>query len=165
MIILTMSKILAIYWEFCTKPEVLRLALSAPVPPNEYKYYTLMRESNRNLDIPPPGHTPGNLDFDVLVRSNSLHIFVIPVQIHHVLWKIGVQIPHPMYELEATAFRNFGITKFFFPSETLFNRSEPFSFSQPRIKLISSHLNSPSSLAPFWIQHTCLKEKFKFPTP
>ena len=44
-----------------------------------------MRESNRNLDIPPPGHTPGNLDFDVLVRSNSLHIFVIPVQIHHVL--------------------------------------------------------------------------------
>ena len=70
-----------------------------------------------------------------------------------------------MYELEATAFRNFGITKFFFPSETLFNRSEPFSFSQPRTKLISSHLNSPSSLAPFWIQHTCLKEKFKFPTP
>ena len=51
-----------------------------------------------------------------------------------------------MYELEATAFRNFGITKFFFPSETLFNRSEPFSFSQPRTKLISSHLNSPSSL-------------------
>ena len=114
---------------------------------------------------PPPGHTPGNLDFDVLVRSNALHIFVIPVQIHHVLRKIGVQIPHPMYELEATAFRNFGITKFFFPSETLFNRSEPFSCSQPRTKLISSHLNSPSSLAPFWIQHTCLKEKFKFPTP
>jgi hypothetical protein len=125
----------------------------------------LMHESNRNLDIPPPGHTPGNLDFDVLVRSNSLHIFVIPVQIHHVLWKIGVQIPHPMYELEATAFRNFGITKFFFPSETLFNHSEPFSFSQPRTKLISSHLNSPLSLTPFWIQHTCLKEKFKFPTP
>jgi hypothetical protein len=125
----------------------------------------LMRESNRNLDIPPPGHTPGNLDFDVLVRSNSLHIFVIPVQMHHVLRKIGVQIPHPMYELEATAFRNFGITKFFFPSETLINRSEPFSCSQPRTKLISSHLNSPSSLAPFWIQHTCLKEKFKFPTP
>ena len=70
-----------------------------------------------------------------------------------------------MYELEATAFRNFGITKFFFPSETLFNRSKPFSCSQPRTKLISSHLNSPSSLAPFWIQHTCLKEKFKFPTP
>ena len=45
----------------------------------------VMRESNRNLDIPPPGHTPGNLDFDVLVRSNSLHIIVIPVQIHHVL--------------------------------------------------------------------------------
>jgi hypothetical protein len=43
-----------------------------------------MRESNRNLDIP-PGHTPGNLDFDVLVRSNALHIIVIPVQIHHVL--------------------------------------------------------------------------------
>jgi hypothetical protein len=124
-----------------------------------------MRESNRNLDNPPPGHTPGNLDFDVLVRSNSLHIFIIPVQIHHVLWKIGVQIPHPMYELEATAFCNFGITKFFFPSETLFNRSEPFSFSQPRTKLISSRLYSPSSLAPFWIQHTCLKEKFKFPTP
>ena len=38
MIILTMSNILAIYWEFCTKPEVLRLALSPPVPPNEYKY-------------------------------------------------------------------------------------------------------------------------------
>jgi hypothetical protein len=67
---------------------------------------------------PPPGHTSGNLDFDVLVRSNSLHIIVIPVQIHHVLWKIGVQMPHPMYELEATACRNFGITKFFFPSET-----------------------------------------------
>ena len=75
-----------------------------------------MRESNRNLDIP-PGH---NLDFDVLVRSNSLHIFVIPIQIH------------PMYELEATTFRNFGITKFFFPSETLFNHSKPFSCSQPR---------------------------------
>ena len=49
-----------------------------------YNYDNIMRESNRNLDIP-PGHTPGNLDFDVLVRSNSLHIFVIPVQIHHVL--------------------------------------------------------------------------------
>jgi hypothetical protein len=48
-------------------------------------YVKVMRESNRNLDIPPPGHTPGNLDFDILVRSNSLHIFVIPVQIHHVL--------------------------------------------------------------------------------
>ena len=47
-----------------------------------------------------------------------------------------------MYELEATAFRNFGITKFFFPSETLFNRSKPFSCSQPRTKFISSHLNS-----------------------
>jgi hypothetical protein len=33
----------------------------------------------------PPRHTPWNLDFDVLVRSNSLHIFVIPIQIHHVL--------------------------------------------------------------------------------
>jgi hypothetical protein len=42
----------------------------------------IMRESNRNLDPPPPpGHTPRNLDFDVLVRSNSLQIFVIPVQI------------------------------------------------------------------------------------
>jgi hypothetical protein len=78
------------------------------------KYVIIMRESNRNIDIPPPGHTPGNLDFDVLVRSNSLHIFVIPVQIHHVLRKIGVQIPHPMYELEATAFHNFGITNFSF---------------------------------------------------
>ena len=56
----------------------------------------IMRESNRNLDIP-PGHTPGNLDFDVLVWSNSLHIFVIPFQIHHVLGKIGVQITHPIY--------------------------------------------------------------------
>jgi hypothetical protein len=37
-----------------------------------------------------------------------LHIFVIPVQIHHVLGNIGVQTPHHMYELEATAFRNFG---------------------------------------------------------
>ena len=132
---------------------------------SEYKVFLYYARIKSKPWHPPPGHTPGNLDFDVLVRSNSLHIFVIPVQIHHVLWKIGVQIPHPMYELEATAFRNFRITKFFFPSETLFNRSEPFSFSQPRTKLISSHLNSPSSLAPFWIQHTCLKEKFKFPTP
>jgi hypothetical protein len=100
------------------------------------RVYQIMRESNRNLDIP-PGHTPGNLDFDVLVRSNSLHIIVIPVQIHHVLWKIGVQMPHPMYELEATAFRNFGITKFFFPSETLFNRSKPFSCNQPQIFQLS----------------------------
>jgi hypothetical protein len=29
---------------------------------------------------------------------------------HHVLGKFGVQIPHPMYKLEATAFHNFGIT-------------------------------------------------------
>jgi hypothetical protein len=66
----------------------------------------IMHESNRNLDIPPPAYH-GNLDFVVFVRSNSLHIFVIPVQIHHVLGKIGVQIPHPMYELEDTAFCNF----------------------------------------------------------
>ena len=51
-------------------------------------------------------------------------------------------MPHPTYEMEATAFCNFGITKFFFPSGTLFNRSKPFSCSQPRTKLISSHLNS-----------------------
>jgi hypothetical protein len=101
----------------------------------------LMRESNRNLDIP-PGNNPGNLDFDVLVRSSSLHILVIHVQIHHVLGKIGVQIPHPMYELDTPAFRNFGITKFFFPSKTLFNRSKPFYFSQPRTKLIPLHLIS-----------------------
>jgi hypothetical protein len=52
------------------------------------------------------------------------------------LGKIGVQIPHPMYELEDTAFCNFWITKFFFPSKTLFNRSKPFSFSQQRTKSI-----------------------------
>jgi hypothetical protein len=75
-------------------------------------YLSIMCKSNQNLDIPPPRHTPGNLYFDVLVRSNSLHIFVIPVQIHHILGIIGVQIPH-MYGLEATAFRNLGITKFF----------------------------------------------------
>jgi hypothetical protein len=59
------------------------------------------------------------LDFDVLFRSNALHIFVIPVKIHHVFGTIGVQIPHPMYKLEATAFHNYGITKLFFPSKTL----------------------------------------------
>ena len=37
------------------------------------------------------------MDFDILVRSNSLPIFVIPVQIHHVLGKIGLQIPYPSY--------------------------------------------------------------------
>jgi hypothetical protein len=130
---------------------------------SDFNSFTVMRESNRNLEIP-PGHTPGNLDFDVLVRSNSLHIFLIPVQIHYVLWKIWVQIPHPKYELEATAFRNFGITKFFFPSEIIFNRAKPFSCSQLRTtKLISSHLNSPLSMAPFWIQHTCLKENSRPP--
>jgi hypothetical protein len=48
-----------------------------------------------------------------------------------------------MYELEATAFRNFGITKFLFPPETLFNRS------------IDAILDSAQ----------CLKEYFKFSTP
>jgi hypothetical protein len=51
-----------------------------------------------------------------------------------------------MYELEATAFRNFGITNFFFPSETT--------------------LTHPLSLTPFWIQHTCLiKRKIQFLDP
>ena len=121
-----------------------------------------MRESDRNLDIP-PGHTPGN--FDGLLRSNALHIFVIPVQIHHVLCKIGVQIPHPMYELEATAFRNFGITKFFFPSETLFNRSKPFSCSQPRTKLISSHLNSSIVIDAILDSAHVFKRKIQIPDP
>ena len=126
------------------------------------------------------------MDFDVLVRSNSLPIFVIPVQRHHVLGKIGLQIPYELRELEATAFRNFGITKFFFPSKTLFNRSKPFSFSQSRTKLIPLHFNSSividaildsthvqprtqhqshqsAWVVPGW--HTCLKEKCKFPTP
>jgi hypothetical protein len=72
-----------------------------------------------------------------------------------------------MYELEATAFRNFGITKFFFLSETLFNRSKPFSCSQQRTKFISSHLNS--SIVIDAILNSAhmfnLKEKFNFPTP
>jgi hypothetical protein len=87
-----------------------------------------------------------------------------------------------MYELEATAFRNFGITKFFFPPETLFNRSEPFSFSQPRTKLIlvfalelsivigaildSAHvfkrkIQIPDPLSKF--PHLPLEKKVKFP--
>jgi hypothetical protein len=127
------------------------------------------------------------MDFDVLVRSNSLPIFLIPVQIRISIGKNWTSntIPH-VRELEATAFRNFGITKFFFPSKTLFNRSKPFSFSQSRTKLIPLHFNSSividaildsthvqprtqhqshqiAWVVPGW--HTCLKQKCKFPTP
>jgi hypothetical protein len=132
-------------WKLAFKSQIMKL------PPFILDGY-VMRESNWNLDIPPRAY-PREFGF----------------------WRFG-QVKFPTYICNSRSntpriVKNWssnpplGITKFFFPSETLFNRSEPFSFSQPRTKLISSHLNSPSSLVPFWIQHTCLKEKFKFPTP
>jgi hypothetical protein len=70
-----------------------------------------------------------------------------------------------MYELEATEFRNFGITKFFFPSETLFNRSNPFSYGQPRTKLISSHLNSSIVIDAILDSAHVFKRKIQIPDP
>ena len=109
---------------------------------NISKYILLCANQIETLTSP-PRHTPGNLDFDVLVRSNSLHIFVFPFKYTTYCEKLEFKYPHPMYELVATAFRNFGNTKLFFPSKTLFDRSKPFSFSQRRTRLIPLHLNSP----------------------
>ena len=68
--------------------------------------------------------------------------------------------------MEATAFRNFGITKFFFPSEILFNRAKPFSCSQLRTtKLISSHLNSSIVIGAILDSAHVFKRKIQIPDP
>ena len=123
-----------------------------------------MRKSNRNLDIPPPRHTPGNLDFDVLVRSNSLHIFVIPVQSSY-CEKLEFKYPTPCTNWKLQHFVILELQSFSFLQKTLFNRSKPFSCSQPRTKLISSHLNSSIVIDAILDSAHMFKRKIQIPDP